>query len=516
MGKVKKNLGMGKLFIAAIFLFNPNIVIIDFLPDFIGYIFLLLGISQLADLNYHFEESQSLFKRMFTVSLAQFFAIFIVFGVLPTREQSSALMLMSFAFGALELILLIPAFKAFFDGFIYLGSRHTSTAIFYIKPKRPPSPKAMARKEARAAKKEAKTRLREEQARKTLSPKALTKKQAKAKRIAAKKLLKAERAKKARKMNATTKATVLTLTFIILKPVLTFAPEILSMFDTTVNPNLNVNFYRYVDSFRLLSLFFLIPIGIVWLVGFVKYIRSIIKDKPFMNEISDKYTDEITPKTFMFIQRYIKLAFVVLAVALVFNIDFYIDNISILPDFISPIIFIIVLGIIRKFAKAPIISYVFAIGYIVTSAITFICNIYFYDNYTLTLTYINPEAYDVFMLLTVFKIVDSLMFAGMIISLLPLLSKIIMENTGFVPISTTNFNAEEKVEYVHSMLKKKLTIISVFTVIAAASSICYMLFLRQFLYMWIIEFVVYIAFAVYFIHTLNDIQEEIDYKYMLS
>lgn len=486
MGKVKKNLGMGKLLIAAIFLFNPNIVIIDFLPDFIGYIFLLLGISQLADLNYHFEESQNLFKRMFVVSLAQFFAIFIVFGVLPTREQSSALMLMSFAFGALELILLIPAFKAFFDGFIYLGSRHTSDAIFYVKPKRVPSPKALAKKEA------------------------------KAKRIAAKKLLKSERSKKKRQMNATAKATVLTLTFIILKPVLTFAPEILSMFDTTVNPNLNVNFYRYVDSFRLIALIFLLPLGIAWLIGFVKYIRSIIKDKPFMDEISDKYTEEITPKTFMFIQRYIKLAFIVLAVALVFNVDFYIDNISILPDFISPIIFIVVLGIIRKFAKAPIISYVFAIGYIVTSAVTFVCNIYFYDNYTLTLTYISPEAYDTFMLLTIFKIADSLMFAGMIISLLPLLSKIIMENTGFVPIGTTNFNAEEKIEYIHSMLKKKLTVISVFTVIAAISSICYVLFLREFLYMWIIEFVIYIAFVVYFVHTLNNIQEEIDYKYMLS
>ena len=516
MGKVKKNLGIGKLFIAAIFLFNPNIVIIDFLPDFIGYIFLLLGISQLADLNYHFEESKNLFKRMFVVSLAQFFAIFIVFGILPTREQSSALMLMSFAFGALELILLIPAFKAFFDGFIYLGSRHTSTAIFYVKPKRTPSPRAIARKAARDTKSEVKKRLKEEQARKTLSPKALAKKEARDKRITARKLLKAEQAKRKRQMNATAKATVLTLIFIVMKPVLTFAPEILSMFDSTVNPNLNVNFYRYVDSFRVIALVFLFPLGIAWLIGFVRYIRSIIKDRTFMNEISVKYTEEITPKTFMFIQRYIKLAFVVLAVALVFNIDFYIDNISILPDFISPIIFIIVLGIIRKFAKAPVISYMFATGYIITSALSFVCNIYFYDNYTLTLTYINPEAYNTFILLTVFKIADSLMFAGMVISLLPLLSRIIMENTGFVPISTTNFNAEEKIEYIHSMLKKKLTVISVFTVITAISSICYVLFLRDFLYMWIIEFVIYIAFVVYFVHTLNDIQEEIDYKYMLS
>ena len=130
MGKVKKNLGLGYLTVAAFFLFNPNLVIVDFIPDFIGYIFLIMGLSQLSDLNHHIESAVGLFKRMFIVSLAQFFSIFFVFGVLPSREIASALMLICFAFGALELILLIPAFKAMFDGFTYLGSRHESTAIF--------------------------------------------------------------------------------------------------------------------------------------------------------------------------------------------------------------------------------------------------------------------------------------------------------------------------------------------------------------------------------------------------
>ena len=464
MGKVKKNLGIGKLIIAALFLFNPNLVIIDYLPDFIGYIFLLLGISQLADLNYHFEEAQNLFKRMFIVSLAQFISLFVVFGFLPPREQSSSIMLVSFAFGALELILLIPAFKAFFEGFIYLGSRHESTAVFYTKPKKKPS------------------------SRKTQEKKA----------------------------NATTRAAAMTLIFIILKPILTFAPEILALFDSTINPNLNVNFYRYINSFRLISWVFLLPLGIVWLTVFIKYIRRILGDTAFIDKLKEKYTNEITPKTFIFIQRYIKLSFIILSVALVFNIDFYIDNISILPDFVSPIIFIIVLSVIRKIGKAPLISYIFAIGYAVTSAFSFVLNFNFYNRYTLTLTEISPKAHDAFTILTVFKTVDSLFFAGMIISLLPLLSKIIMENTGFNPISTTNFNAEEKIRYIHTMLKKKLRIISVFTCVAAFSSIAYILFLRDFMYMWIIEFIVYIAFTVYFVQTLNNIKEEIDYKYMLS
>ena len=465
MGKVKKNLGLGYLIVAAFFLFNPNLVIVDFIPDFIGYVFLILGLSQLGDLNHHIENSIGLFKRMFIVSLAQFFAVFFVFGVLPAREKASALMLVCFAFGAIELILLIPAFKSMFDGFTYLGSRHESTAIF-------------ARKE----------------------------KKAKGKKGGAPRL----------SMTATAKTALITTIFIISKPVLTFAPEILELFDASVNPNLSVNFYKYVDSFRLISWAFLIPIGLFWLITFVKYVISLTKDEVFIGELSNKYTEEITPKAFIFVQRYVKLAFAILAVAVAFNVDFYVDHASVLPDFISPIILMVMLFVAKKFGKVPVTSYVFAILYMVTSCATYIFNIYFYSEHTLSMTYLYPEAYNAFLTLSIFKIADSALFVCMILSLLPLLSRIIMENTGFIPVSSANHSIEDKIKYIHGMLKKKLTIITILTVLAGISSICYVIFLRSFDYIWIIEFLMYVTLTVYFIHTLNSIREEMEYKYMLS
>jgi hypothetical protein len=472
MGKVKKNLGIGMLITAACFLFNPNVVIIDILPDFIGYIFLISGIYQLSDINYYFEESLKLFKRMLVVSLIQFFSIFLVMGILPTREISSALMLLAFTFGALELLLLIPGFKYFFDGFIYLGSRHESKAIFYVKPQMP-----KAQKESKASNKKPK--------------------------------------EKKPPLNATSRISLITTVFIILKPILTFAPEILSMFDTSIDPNIVFNYSQFVEEFRVIAIAFLLPVGIFWLISFINYVKSIINDKPFINELTRKYEVEVLPKSYLFKQRFIKLAFIILSVAMVFNVDFYIDNASVLPDFIAPLIVLIMLGIVKKFDKAPIISYIFTIGYMAVSAFTYCLNVYFYSEYTLTLTQISAAAYDTFMLLTASKIVDSVLFVGMILSLLPILSRIIMENTGFAPITAANYNAEEKVKYIHDSLKKKLTVISVLTVLAGISSICYIIFLRSFMYMWIVEFVIYVALSAYFISALNTIEEEIEYKYML-
>lgn len=496
MGKVKKNLGLGYLIAAAFFLFNPNIVIIDFIPDFIGYILLITGISQLSDLNHHMEEACKLFKRMFIVSLAQFFSIFFVFGVLPSREIASSLMLVCFAFGALELILLIPAFKSLFEGFIYLGSRHDSTAIFKRKKSKMKKPLSISEKSLRKLS--------------AKNPKRLEKLQ---KKLARKN---AKRTKERFGMTATAKATLFTIIFVIAKPVFTFAPEILELFDSRVNPNLTVNFYRYIDSFRLVSWIFLLPIGIVWLITFIRYVKSIIKDSPFINELSEKYTSEISPKTFLFTQRYIKLAFIILAVALAFNVDFYVDHASILPDFISPIILMIMLFIVRKFGKVPIKSYIFSVGYMLTSLTTYILNIRFYSNHTLSMTFLYPEAYNKFLALAICKSLDSALFVCMILSLLPILSKIIMENTGFMPIGTANYNVQDKIKYIHTMLNKKLTVITVLAILAGISSICYVIFLRSFDYIWLVEFVVYIVFAVYFVRTLNSIREEMEYKYMLS
>ena len=463
MGKVKKNLGLGYLITAAFFLFNPNIVIIDFLPDFIGYALIMAGLSQLGDINHQMESSIKLFKRMFIVSLSQFLSLFFIFGVLPSRERSSALMLICFAFGTLELILLIPAFKAMYDGFIYLGSRHDTTSIF-------------KRRE-------------------------ITSKKNKTIRLG---------------MTATARAMVMTMVFIISKPVLTFAPEILAMYDTRIDPNLPVNFYRFIDTFRLISWVFLLPIGIVWLVTFIKYISSITKDRPFIESLSAKYTDEIAPKTFLFAQRYIKLAFIILSIALAFNIDFYVDYASVLPDFVSPIIFLAMLFVMRKFGKVPAKCYVFSVGYMAVSFVTYILNVTFYSNHTLSMTFLYPDAYNAFITLAASKTLDSIFFVCMVLSVLPILSRIIMENTGFMPISSGNYNMEDKIKYIHDMLKKKLRIIIALTVLAGISSICYVIFLRSFIYIWLIEFVVYIIFVVYFIHTLNSIREEMEYKYMLS
>jgi hypothetical protein len=53
-------------------------------------------------------------------------------------------------------------------------------------------------------------------------------------------------------------------------------------------------------------------------------------------------------------------------------------------------------------------------------------------------------------------------------------------------------------------------------ILCGVSGICYILFVKTATFMWIIDFVVCLAFSVYTIMFLNHVAEEVEYKYLLA
>ena len=119
--------------IACVFIFNPNISIIDLLPDFLGYIILTLCISRIADLNATLEEARVAFSRMIWIDAAKILALFWTFGMSVTSEYTSSLMLWSFVFCVLEIIFAVPAFTKLFTGLLQTANYYPSEVIFFRK-----------------------------------------------------------------------------------------------------------------------------------------------------------------------------------------------------------------------------------------------------------------------------------------------------------------------------------------------------------------------------------------------
>ena len=112
---------IGYMIIGCIFLCNPFINIIDILPDFIGYLFILKALAELSDLERNICNARKRFKSALWVSLVK---SALVFGFMI--YDSTWYLILTFSFAVLECMYLIPAFVDLFYGISYLEERHTN------------------------------------------------------------------------------------------------------------------------------------------------------------------------------------------------------------------------------------------------------------------------------------------------------------------------------------------------------------------------------------------------------
>ena len=131
-------MNLGYLLAGLIFLFNPNINVIDVLPDFIGCIFIVKGLSKLSDLDRRIASAKAKFRRLAWVALFKAFVSLFTSGLLDQALygmglsilvdlfDSTMVLVFVFVFGIFELMYMIPAFISLFEGIAFLEIRHTN------------------------------------------------------------------------------------------------------------------------------------------------------------------------------------------------------------------------------------------------------------------------------------------------------------------------------------------------------------------------------------------------------
>ncbi len=120
-------MGFGYIALGIVFLFNPNVYLIDILPDFIGYLLIYHGLFRMSFLADNLRETRGWVWRLFIVTFVRALMTFF-----PHTSQVYAL-LYTFVFGVLELLWFLPAVKCFFDGLYSLGMRLGSDSVYGIR-----------------------------------------------------------------------------------------------------------------------------------------------------------------------------------------------------------------------------------------------------------------------------------------------------------------------------------------------------------------------------------------------
>lgn len=127
-------LSFGLLIAGAVFLCTPNFNLFDLLPDALGYAFLLLAVRNASEVFPHFDTAYRHFYSLFWINLAKIPALFVMLGVTGTDLTERPLItVFALSFAVVEWIFAIPAFRALFEGFVYIGEREGVTRALYAR-----------------------------------------------------------------------------------------------------------------------------------------------------------------------------------------------------------------------------------------------------------------------------------------------------------------------------------------------------------------------------------------------
>ena len=465
--KIKKKLGLGLITASLFFLFNPDIIVLDLIPDAIGYILMCLGLSQLSLLNETLSDALSRFKKMIWVSVGRFASLIFIFGLSDATNQPYSFLLFSFSFLILDLIFLVPAYKYLFAGILELSGRHGGTVAYFRK--------------------------------------------------------------NGRGLSYAEKTSMLSVIFVIVKSASATLPEFISLVTTEYTDSFVMYLYDYVYIFRTMGMIISLVFGIVWLCKTSKFFVELKKEEPFLEELRVSLEDNIISREGIFIRRTLKTVIAVLMVGAVFCIDFHVGSVNIIsrsstevniiPDAVAALLFAVAAYMLRYYIKDYKRTLISSLIYMAVSIVGSAMKLYFiakFDYYTA----VNKvdEAYYLFNAMCAVTIIENIMFIVTVVMLSLMLKEVIKKYTGYAAYEG-GLNSE-RITALQKDLTGKLKYMIIFAVIGAATAVAYEFMLPEkhivAQYMWVFDFILQGIFSVMVRRCLFAISDEVENRFILE
>ena len=460
--KTGKYLGLGIAAISAIFLFNPDVAIIDVLPDFIGYTLLAVALRFARDLSPHFENAWRKFRILAVMTFFKTLSLLWVFGGLTSaQERPTMMLLLSFCFCLCELIWGIPAWRSLIEGFI-LHSQ-TSGGEYPLIEK--------GAKSYRPGK------------------------------------------------NISYSFRDFTVFFMIAKAFFSNIAEFAVLSNHSYDDTA-FDWYRFIGLYRAVAIFVGAVIGIIWLVRAVIYFRGILCDSVLISSMKEKYETTVLPNTGLFVRRDIAFVLGILAIAVLTTADLYLDDVNIISDTLTALLlawtFIKMKPYYKNYKLGMVLSAVYGVFTVVGSRLSY----NFVTDSFPTKTWENTKVFREFITMYPVRVAEAALLFVTVFYALKGVRAIIDGHCGYIPSTMDEAYRKSRMEAIRKEVGSKVTVCLVMAAFAAVSGGLYEFILSLDLFIspiwWIINFVVCGAFFVSSLYMMSAVNEEVESRYMLD
>lgn len=472
MKQINKKRFYSLILFSLVLLINPNINLIDIMPDFVAWFILARLFERAADSAPYFDEAQAAFKKLAWLNLAKIPGFLLIMLVRSKDTlDNNIYTLMSVSFATLEAIFLISAVKNIFNALFHLGERTSAVALI--------SPFASLTSKRRS-----------------ISPDMLKD---------------------------------CTYFFLICKTALYFLPDMFLLTSVTDKGHI-VTASKYYPYVFLFSQALCIFIGVIWFLRIRKYISAVHKEGLFFEALASMASEDsemrYETKTKL---RSILSVLSLMSVTSLFTVELSFNNwsgINILPHFIYGILLCISLYFLNNNSKVNKLSFLFGGCFTVSSAISYILSVNFLSKYQYLDLLDTAAARSKYISVQISSLIEFILLAVFLVFVAKSMNNLIISHTGISPESE-RYQRMEK-DY-HSTLKKKNYILMSLGIFAGAAK-CINVFLKREVQIFINDYdsvivasaipwfdlivtasaVAYIGFSIYF---LSALKEEIKLKY---
>lgn len=401
-----------QLMLCLVFLFNPNVNVIDILPDFVAYFALARILERAADSAPYFEETRKACVKLAWLSLAKLPAfLLIVFIRSHNTLDNDVYAMMSTIFAVLEITLLIILIKNLFSALFYLGERGGAVSLIAPFPAR--------------------------RAGRTVRPEALRS---------------------------------YTVAFAVCKCVLYALPDYFLLSRTTDSGVLvTAPLSRYYPVAIIVSFAAVLVLGAVWLALCKKYIAAVLGEGKFaaalgaLARAGSEKEYELKRK-----RRSIRFALRLLAVATVFSFPLALtetNEINVFPEFIYGALLLLALFKLGEHTSSSAKPVLFSGGaFVLSSLLRFAFSVRFHASYTYYDMLTSKAATSAYLPVMILSVPELLAFFVFLFFALRTLHAFIAENTGLSPTSE-NYNRTER-DY-HASLKMRANVLTGLAALAA-------------------------------------------------
>jgi hypothetical protein len=480
---------------ALIFLSNPNFHALDLLPDAIGYLLLIVALRRVSALDESFAEVARAFRRMAWLSVARGVGLVWALTLASASEKPVLLLVISFALGVLELMTILPACSQLFKGLSYLATRLDGKIVFEG---------ARTRRIARLT---AKLRHAEE-----MGTWDVGRRQKLDRRI--------RRLARHQREDITDRVCFSCQLFAVLKTALCVLPELSSLSNASYEAGaIRVNWYNYINLFRVFAMFVGIIVGTIWLVRMITYCTRIAGDTLLWERLLVKCEEDELAHPERVPARRMRWAIAWLTVACVFHANLYFEGFNILPSFLAPVALIALLLTLWRYLPRKLCYIglpVFAL-HAVMSVYTYFSIVKFYaenEIFRVALQFHVREQYNRLVITpSVWEAAFALLSFAVVVVVLWV---VIHRYTGSHGAGSYRYTVEELLRIRRSQLGRILLLPLALAVVSIGCHVAYFYLLPKHAMFWIIDILVAAALTVFTNLRLRDVRDDLDMMRMVD